>query len=134
MGRRLCRGLILAAAMTAAGTTVVAQFGHPLKGSWSGDWGPSKQQRTRVLLEMSWDGKAISGTINPGAAGIPLTSATLDPATWGVHLEAEGKQPAGTLTKIIIDGKLENIGAYRRVLSGTWNQNGTKGDFRLVLN
>ena len=41
-----------------------AQFGHPLKGTWSGDWGPTKDNRTHVVLEMNWDGKAITGNIN----------------------------------------------------------------------
>jgi hypothetical protein len=118
------------AACVAVASPVAAQFGHPLKGSWSGDWGPTRDQRTRVLLELTWDGKVIGGTINPGPNAVPLKVATLDPSTWAVHLEAEAKDAA----KIVVDGKLENIGAYRRVLSGTWTQGGTKGDFRLVLN
>ena len=128
MAFQLCRALMLAVTIAFAGTAVSAQFGHPLKGSWSGDWGPTKDQRTRVLLNLDWDGKAISGTINPGPNAIPLKVATLNPESWAVHLEAEGKE------KITIDGKLENLGAYRRLLSGTWTQGGTKGDFRLTLN
>jgi len=34
----------------------------------------------------------------------------------------------------VIEGKLENLGAYNRVLSGSWNQGGVKGDFRVVRN
>jgi hypothetical protein len=33
-----------------------------------------------------------------------------------------------------IDGKVENIGAYQRVLSGTWAEGAKKGEFRLVRN
>ena len=131
---QFCRVLMLATMCVAAAASVFAQFGHPLKGSWSGDWGPDKDQRTRVLLELGWDGKVITGMINPGRNGLPLKVATLDPATWGVHLEAEGKDATGAVVKVVVDGKLENIGAYRRVLAGTWTQNGTKGDFRLILN
>ena len=101
------------------------QYGHPLKGSWSGDWGPTAAQRTRVLLEMHWDGKVITGAINPGPSALPLTKASLDPDTWQVHLEASG---------VVIDGKIENIGSAHRVLSGTWSQGGAKGNFRLVRN
>ena len=115
--------IVLAWLVVAANAT--AQFGHPLKGSWSGDWGPDKDHRTRVLLQMQWDGKAITGAINPGANALPLTSASLDPDTWQVHLEARG---------VVIDGKLENIGSARRVLSGVWTEAGRKGDFRLVRN
>ena len=118
------RVLTLAACVLAA-ANALAQYGHPLKGSWSGDWGPTKAQRTRVLLQMQWDGKAVTGAINPGPNAVPLTRASLDPDTWQVHLEANG---------ILIDGRLENIGSAHRVLSGTWTQAGAKGDVRLVRN
>jgi hypothetical protein len=112
----------------------LAQFGHPLKGTWSGDWGPTKDNRTRVLLELHWDGKAITGTINPGPKAVPIKKAELNPDTWGVHIEAEGKDPSGTAVPYVIDGKLENIGVYQRVLSGTWTEGGRKGEFKLVRN
>ena len=133
MRRQLVGALVCVACLVAA-SNALAQFGHPLKGSWSGDWGPNKEQRTRVLLQMQWDGKAITGAVNPGPNVLTLTKATLDVATWMVHLEAEGKDSAGKPSQAVIDGKLENIGAYRRVLSGTWAQGGRKGDFRIVRN
>ena len=133
MRLQLLRALVCVACLVAA-SNALAQFGHPLKGSWSGDWGPNKEQRTRVLLQMQWDGKAITGAINPGPNALTFTKATLDPVTWMVHLETEGKDGAGKPSQIVIDGKLENIGAYRRVLSGNWTQGSKKGDFRLVLN
>jgi hypothetical protein len=120
----LFRALTFVACLLAS-ADALAQFGHPLKGSWSGDWGPNREQRTRVLLQMQWDGKAITGAINPGPNALPLTKASLDPDTWQVHLEARG---------IVIDGRLENIGSARRVLSGIWTQSGQKGDFRLIRN
>ncbi|HYS26732.1 MAG TPA: hypothetical protein VEP46_14065 [Vicinamibacterales bacterium] len=117
--------VLMFAAWMLASVNALAQYGHPLKGSWSGDWGPTKAQRTRVLLQMQWDGKAVTGAINPGPNAVPLTRASLDPDTWQVHLEANG---------IVIDGRLENIGSAHRVLSGTWTQAGAKGDVRLVRN
>ena len=113
---------------------VLAQFGHPLKGTWSGDWGPTKENRTHVVLELNWDGKAITGNINPGPKAVPLKKAELNPDTWGVHLEGDGKDGSGATVHYVIDGKLENIGAYARVLSGTWTEGGKKGDFRVVRN
>lgn len=118
----------------AVAATAAAQYGHPLKGSWSGDWGPAKETRNRLLLELNWDGKAVTGTINPGPNAVPLQKATLDPSNWTVHFEAETKDPPGRTVRYVIDGKLENLGAYNRVLSGTWTQGGVKGDFRLVRN
>jgi hypothetical protein len=112
----------------------LAQFGHPLKGTWSGDWGPTKDSRTRILLELHWDGKAITGTINPGPKAVAIKKAELNPDTWGVHVEGEGKDAAGAVVRYVIDGKLENIGAYQRILSGIWTEGGKKGDFRLVRN
>ena len=54
-----------------------------------------------VIIQMDWDGKTITGSINPGLDAIPFTKAELDPGNWTVHLEADGK---GTL--YAIDGKL----------------------------
>ena len=71
---RRVSGLLVALLMTAP---ALAQFGHPLKGTWSGDWGPTKDNRTRVLLELHWDGKAITGKINPGPKAVAIQKATL---------------------------------------------------------
>ena len=111
-----------------------AQFGHPLKGTWSGDWGPSKDKQTHVVLEFNWDGKTITGNINPGPRAVPFQKAELDPASWMVHIEGQGKDASGAAVRYVIDGKLENIGAYQRVLSGTWMQGGEKGTFRVLRN
>src|SRR5258706_5053508 len=78
---------VLAVILVAA--TAFAQFGHPLKGTWSGDWGTGAAARTHVVLEFNWDGTNITGSINPGAGGVAFSKATLDPATWMVHCEAD---------------------------------------------
>jgi hypothetical protein len=113
---------------------LVAQYGHPLKGSWSGDWGASKDARNRVLLELNWDGKAVTGTINPGPNAVPLQRATVDPSNWTVHLEAEGKDQSGRAVRYVIDGTIENLGSYNRTLSGKWTQGGVTGDFHVMRN
>jgi hypothetical protein len=124
----------LVATLTVASAPLLAQFGHPLKGTWSGDWGTSKESRTHVVLELNWDGKTITGNINPGPRAVVMRRAELNPDTWGVHIEAEGKDASGAVVKYVIDGKLENIGAYQRVLSGTWTEGAKKGDFKVVRN
>ena len=111
-----------------------AQFGHPLKGTWSGDWGPTKDKQTHIVLEFHWDGKEINGRINPGPKAVPFQKATLDAPNWMVHIEAEGKDASGAPLRYVIDGKLENIGSYQRVLSGTWTEGAVKGTFRVVRN
>ena len=105
-----------------------AQEGHPLTGSWHGEWHTAAGKRTPILLYMKWDSKAITGAINPGPNAMPLKVATLDPANWTVHFEADAKDGS----HIVIDGKLDNIGSYNRTISGTWTQGEMKGDFKLT--
>jgi hypothetical protein len=117
-------------ACLAVASAVSAQFGHPLTGSWSGDWGTTKDQRNRVLLDIQWDGKVLRGTLN----GAPLTVATVNPETWAVRFEADTKDAAGNTARSVLDGKLENLGAYQRFITGTWTQGSTKGDFKVTRN
>ena len=111
---------------------LVAQEGHPMTGTWHGDWASSPAQRTRLVLYMKWDSKNVTGMINPGPRAIPLTVATLDASKWTVHLEGEGKDQTGNPVKISADGKMDNIGSYNRTITGTWTQGAAKGDFKLT--
>jgi hypothetical protein len=126
--------LVSCLACLAIAATALAQYGHPLKGSWSGDWGTSKERRTRVLLDLNWDGKAITGTINPGPDAVPLTETTFDPTSWTVRFRAEGKDRSGATVRYVIEGKLQNLGSYHRVITGTWSQGAQKGDFKITRN
>ena len=132
--RKRFPSLAAAAIVLLVAGSASAQFGHPLKGTWSGDWGPSKDKQTHVVLEFNWDGKAITGNINPGPKAVAIKKAELNADTWGVHIEGDGKDASGGAVRYVIDGKLENIGAYQRVLSGTWVEGTKKGDFRVVRN
>ena len=111
-----------------------AQYGHPLKGSWSGDWGPDDDNRTRLLLVLDWDGEAITGSINPGPNAVPIATASLDPSTWTLHFEAVGEAPGGNPVRYVVDGELQNIGSYNRVITGSWKQGAVTGDFSLMRN
>ena len=133
----MVRALLLAAAL-ACGTTraVLGQEGHPLTGTWSGDWGPSSAQRNHITIVMNWDGTAVTGVLNPGPDAVPLKSVTLDVANWTVRLEAEAKakDQSGGAVPISADGRLDDIGSYKRTLTGSWIQGTVKGDFRLTRN
>jgi len=134
--RRLAQFLVALAFLCVLSSAAYAQFGHPLKGQWSGEW-TSRSQANRILLTLDWDGKAITGLINPGPTAATVKAVTFDytdPAAWGVKLTAEGKDASGKVVSISIDGKLENIGAYRRLFHGTWVQDGQKGEFALTRN
>ena len=126
----------VAVLLVAAGGQVSAQFGHPLKGQWSGAWGP-KDAPKRLLLDLNWDGKLITGSINPGDENAVVQKVTFDytdPAKWKVVLEAEGKDASGKPLKIVANGVLENIGSYRRLFHGTWTEGAQKGDFTVTRN
>ncbi len=109
-----------------------AQEGHPLVGTWSGDWGPTPTHRNQVTIVMNWDGKNITGIINPGPDVIPMKVVTLDSTKWTVHIEADAKDSSGNPVHFVVDGKLDNILSYKRTLAGTWNHGNIKGDFKVT--
>lgn len=110
----------------------LAQEGHPLTGTWSGDWGPNAAQRTRVTFVMTWDGDKVSGIMNPGPNSSPIGSVFVDVTNWTVRIEADTKDQTGATVHISAEGKLEDIGSYHRKLAGTWRQGNASGDFRLT--
>jgi hypothetical protein len=106
-----------------------AQEGHPLKGSWLGEWAGNSVHGDNILLILDWDGKAITGMINPGTDNIPLGRASLEPDGWVVKLEAEGKDKDGSAVRYVIEGKLENLELPNRSINGTWSSNKGRGAF-----
>jgi len=125
-------GLALALMLPA---TASAQFGHPLRGQWSGGWG--KTQENRLLLDLDWDGKQVSGLVNPGQNQLTITKTDIDfsnPEAWKVKMTAEGKDAAGKPVNVTIDGTLENIGVYYKVFRGTWTQGTQKAPFLVTRN
>lgn len=110
----------------------IAQEGHPLTGTWAGDWGLTITERTHLTLVMNWDGKNISGTINPGPDAIPLSSVYLDVTNWTVRIEADTKDSSGKAVHIAAEGRLEDLSSYHRRIEGTWRQGTAQGDFRIT--
>ena len=106
-----------------------AQEGHPLKGSWLGEWAGNTVHGDNILLILDWDGKAITGMINPGTDNIPLKSGSLDPNGWVVKLEADGKDKDGSAVRYVIEGKIENLELPNRSINGTWSSNKGRGAF-----
>jgi hypothetical protein len=123
--------LALSVACLAGSSPALAQEGHPLKGSWLGTWSPNKAHGNEVLLVLNWDGKAITGMINPGTDNIPIKTATLNPDGWVVHIEADAKGPSGTVLNYVIDGKIENLALPNRSVTGTWRNQSEKGAFKI---
>ena len=131
------RAVALVALLAALPAMAFAQFGHPLKGQWSGEWGP-KNNPNRLLLDLQWDGKEITGRINPGEpTEAAVKKVTIDYSkvdSWKVQLEADGKDASGKPVPVRVDGTLENLGAYAKVFHGTWAQGSQKGDFTVTRN
>ena len=109
----------------------VAQEGHPLKGSWLGTWAGNTSHGPDIVVVLDWDGKAITGIINPGTDNIPVKNATLNPEGWVVHLEGDSKDKTGKPITYVIDGKIENLPLPQRSITGTWKAQGESGPFKI---
>ncbi|HKA20336.1 MAG TPA: hypothetical protein VKN18_18755 [Blastocatellia bacterium] len=117
--------LVIAVAVGALGLSRPAA--DPLTGTWTGDWGPSPSDRNQVTVELKWDGKALTGTVNPGPNAVALKNSTFDAKTGAIHMEADTKGRRGNDIHYVIDGKVEN-----GTMTGTWNHDNRKGDFKIT--
>jgi hypothetical protein len=110
------------------GLPLFAQKGgsDPISGTWSGDWGPSRYDRNPVTVDLKWDGKALSGTVNPGANAVPIKNGTFDAKSNVIHMEADARA-RGQNFHYVIDGKLD-----KGMLTGSWNHDNRKGDFKIT--
>jgi TRAP-type C4-dicarboxylate transport system substrate-binding protein len=102
----------------------------PVSGPWTGDWGTTAADRSPFRLDLKWDGKAVTGVLQPltpqrPAAG--LRNSTFNPATGMLRLEIEvaGLRGAPSV-RHILEGKVAD-GA----VTGVWNPGASRGDFKL---
>jgi hypothetical protein len=115
-----------------------AQEGHPLTGTWYGEYDAGTQKRDLTII-MKWDGKQTTGTMNPGPNATPVTSAALDitpgkpapegrdstegiPPTFKVRIESGG---------MTFEGTIQNPVAGNRRITGTWMRGAERGTFQL---
>jgi hypothetical protein len=124
-------------ACLALAVTSSAQEGHPLVGSWHGDWGfgAASRQDLTVVVDYSADGSDVTGIANPGydhASLQKIRLTTPKPTDWTVMFEVELKDKSGKTTRYVAEGKLDKIGSDRRTLTGTWVSGASKGDFKLT--
>ncbi len=125
---RILRWVILTAfLMVGLSATFLTAADDPLSGTWTGDWGPSATDRNQVTVELKWDGKVLSGTVNPGPTAVELKKTTFDAKAGTVHFEADTKNRRGSDIHYVIDGKVEG-----KTMSGTWNHENRKGDFKIT--
>ena len=109
----------------------LAQQGHPLTGTWNGDWGTTPTERAQLTVVMSWDGKTAKAVVNPGANSATGT-ALLEPVNWTVRIEADVKDASGKVEHLLAEGKMEDMGSYHRTVAGSWRQGDKVGNFKLT--
>jgi len=133
-------------------TATIAQEGHPLTGTWYGDFGSSSAKRNDLTVILKWDGQSASGLVNPGPGAVPIKTVRMDvklgdgraqgqrggenagppiPPQFLVHFEVDAKNKAGGMDHFVFDGKVENPVAGNRTIVGSWTCGNQKGDFRL---
>jgi len=44
------------------------------------------------------------------------------------------KDSSGKMVHNVVDGKLQNIGAYNKFITGTWTAGNQKGEFKVTRN
>ena len=115
-----------------------AQEGHPAKGTWVGNWGPTSTAQSRIVVVIDHDGKTMSGVFNPGPNAVPLKVARLDitPGTpsperrasrpilpiFKVYFEVDAKDAKGNPVAIVAEGTMHNVALPNRWIAGTWTQ------------
>lgn len=133
----LVRASVLVAIAAMLTVPVAAQEGHPLAGTWYGEYG-SGGERHDLTIILKWDGKAVTGAVNPGPNASKLVAAlTITPgkpapegrnSTEGippifhVRLEFDG---------MTFQGDIRNPVAGNRTINGTWTRGSEKGTFQL---
>lgn len=125
----LARILMLIACLGLS-ATLLAQTGHPAKGSWSGNLVSAASDSSRLRLLINAHNGELSGTVNPGRNATTMTAVELDPSTWGLTIRAT--LPEGDL---VLEGTLSNLGSWtNRKYRGNYTLGSEKGTFDLTMN
>ena len=123
-------GSVMGLACLLAAASLWAQGANPITGSWTGNWGPNAYDRNNVTLDLKWDGKALTGNVSGGenvSSAIPVEKGSFDPKTGAIHMEVNAPGRGGATVHYIVDGKVE-----KGEMSGSWNHDNRKGDFKLT--
>ena len=109
-------------------SVAMAQEGFPLDGTWRGERAVAGKVPETIVMVLQWDGKKISGVINPGPSAVQISDATLTPEGWKVSIDAHGSKGK----PIHFDGAIERLGEYNRAIAGTWTEGGKSFPVRMV--
>jgi hypothetical protein len=113
--------------------SLYAQEGHPLAGSWHGDWGTQNTtDRMDLTVIIDWDGSALTGLVNPVTDRSALENARLNSADWTVSFEVDVRDRTGVTRHCIADGELDKLGSDRRELAGSWRCDDVEAEFHII--
>jgi hypothetical protein len=121
--------------------SAVAQEGHPMTGAWYGEYGTGAARKDVTLL-MKWDGKTVTGIMNPGPGSTPITSVVLDiiPGKAGTRSlqNPEGTEPIPPIFNVkiqvgdlMLEGKMQNPVGGNRSIVGSYTKGAEKGPFSI---
>jgi hypothetical protein len=144
--KRVCTVLVYAVALV-FGVSAVAQEGHPLKGTWYGDFG-TESERHDLTVVMDWDGREVTGVVHPGPNAIPIKSVVMDitpaipaeegensttgtPPVFEVRFEVDVPNVAGGTDSFVFEGRIFNPVPSNRRIAGTWTCDGETGSFQI---
>lgn len=147
MRMKSIRLLILFALVLSAALSAVAQEGHPLKGTWYGDFGTGADRHDLTVL-LDWDGRQVTGFVNPGPDRVPIKSAVMDitpaipaaegerstegtPPEFHVRFEVDAPNAAGGTDSFVFEGMIFNPVAGNRRILGTWTCGNESGNFQI---
>jgi len=111
-----------------AGTVASAQEGFPLDGTWRGQRTGEGDTPATIVMILQWDGKKVTGIINPGPKQTAIADARLITEGWRVRVAAH--TAAGQ--DILFEGALGELGSYHRSITGTWKEGGHSYQVRMV--
>ena len=106
---------------------VIAQEGHPIKGTWRGTITTGSTTRP-LLIIMDYDGENITGMINPGRSSYRFSSSELDASNWLFKADATTREGV----EISMQATLQDIGARNRFLEGAWSEGGSTYPFKVT--
>jgi len=136
--------MLLFVAVVALGLVGSAQEGYPMAGTWYGDYGLGAQRRDLTIV-LKWDGRTVTGTVNPGPTATPIKTAVMDftpgkpapegensttgiPPVFRVHMEFDAPNNGGL---VVLDGTIKNPVAGNRTVIGTFKHGAESGPFQL---
>lgn len=125
--RTLICMVILTAVLSACKSPANSTEADPLTGRWEGEWGPSPERQTQVIVELKWDGTTLTGTVNPGGRAAQLGKSTFNPKTKAISMELDVNDVRGEPDHYSIEGKVEG-----KEMTGTWTRKQGSGTFKIT--